>query len=31
MLPLVTKNPINIFASKVNLLLLFTYTDLEKA
>jgi len=31
MLPLATKNPVNIFASKMNLLLLFTYSDIDKA
>jgi tetratricopeptide (TPR) repeat protein len=31
MLPLVTKNPANIFSAKLNLLVLFTHTDLAKA
>ncbi len=31
MLPTVTKNPVNIFQSKLNLLILLTYTDIEKA
>lgn len=31
LLPLSTKNPVNIFASKMNLLLLFTHTDIQKA
>ena len=29
--PLVTKNPANIFNGKMNLLVLFTHTDLDKA
>ena len=31
MTPLVTTNPANVFNSKMNLLILFTHTDLEKA
>lgn len=31
MLPLITKNPANIFSAKLNLLVLYTHTDLAKA
>ena len=31
LLPWASKNPINIFSSKMNLLLLLTYSDIEKA
>jgi hypothetical protein len=31
MLPLATKNPVNIFTAKMNLLVLFTHSDLQKA
>jgi len=31
MTPLVTTNPANVFNAKLNLLILFTHTDLEKA
>ena len=31
MTPIVTKNPLNIFSSQKNLLILYTLTDLEKA
>ena len=31
MVPTITKNPVNIYNSKRNLLLLYTYSDIQKA